>query len=92
MRYLLAELIVALSIAAAAQGARQDQPVHSDPAVFHHLVYIGIQDVDRSLGCPAAEYGCFYSFTADAGAHSSVPLHFLPSRCACRREVTQEHS
>jgi hypothetical protein len=67
MRHLLVTLIVALLVTAAAQGAPQDLPLHSDTAVFHHLVYIGIHDVDRALGCPAAEYGCFYSFGADAG-------------------------
>lgn len=68
MRPLLAELFVALLVLAAAQGAPQSLPLHSDPAVFHHLVYIGIKDVDRALGCPADEYGCFYIFVADAGA------------------------
>lgn len=68
MRPLLVDLIVVLLVAAAAQGAPQNLPLHSDPAAFHHLVYIGIQDVDRALGCPADKYGCFYTFVAGAGA------------------------
>jgi hypothetical protein len=74
MRPLLVKLIVILLVATAAQGALQTLQQHSDPAVFHHLVYIGIQDIDRALGCPADKYGCFYTFVADAGAGADVIL------------------
>lgn len=35
--------------------------------VLHHLVYIGIEDVDQALGCPVASHACFYFFAADVG-------------------------
>ena len=74
MRPLLAALVVDLLVAAAARGALHNLPQRSDPAVFHHLVYIGVQDIDRALGCPADLYGCFYTFVADAGAGAGVSL------------------
>ena len=48
-------------------------PVQEDAfGLLADISYIGLPEVDKQLGCPAATHGCFYSFADDAGESISV--------------------
>lgn len=75
MRQVITRLIVVLFVTAAACCTAQSPAGRGDSAVFNHLVYIGVEEVDLALGCPARKYGCFYTFFAAAGPGTSDPRH-----------------
>ena len=57
-------------------GATYEGPLRPDAfGSLPDITYLGNEELDKRLGCPAATHGCFYSFADDASAHALHASH-----------------